>query len=75
MSTGVASLFCDTNLARRIERAEVGLIRAANDAAGRRGAPALLIPVAGGVASFADEGSPYNKVAGLGRIHASQKLL
>jgi GNAT superfamily N-acetyltransferase len=66
MSTGVASLFCDTMPARRIERAELDLISAANDAARRRGAPAFLIPVAGGVASFADEGSPYNKVAGLG---------
>jgi len=66
MPTGVASLFCDATLARRIERAEVDLIRAANAAAGRRGAPAFLIPVAGGVASFADDGSPYNKVAGLG---------
>jgi GNAT superfamily N-acetyltransferase len=61
-----ASLFCDTKLAHRIERAEVDLIRAVNDAAGRRGAPSFLVPVAGGVASFADDGSPYNKVAGLG---------
>jgi GNAT superfamily N-acetyltransferase len=66
MSTAAASFFCDTKLAHRIERAEVDLIRAVNDAAGRRGAPSFLIPVAGGVASFADEGSPYNKVAGWG---------
>jgi GNAT superfamily N-acetyltransferase len=60
------TLFCDAKLARRIERAEVDLIRAANAAARRRKAPGLLIPVAGGVASFADHGSPYNKVTGLG---------
>ncbi len=66
MSTGVISLFCDATLARRIERAEVDLVSAANDAAGRRGADAFLSPVAGGVASFADAGSPYNKVTGLG---------
>ena len=62
----VGSLFCDTKLARRIERAEVDLIRAANSAARRREAPGFLTPVAGGVASFADHGSPYNKVTGLG---------
>ena len=66
MSTEVAALFCDTKLARCIERAEVDLIRAVNDAARRRGAPSFLIPVAGGVASFAHDGSPYNKVAGWG---------
>jgi hypothetical protein len=60
------SLFCDTKLARRIEQAEVDLIRAANSAARRREAPGFLIPVAGGVASFADYGSPYNKVTGMG---------
>jgi GNAT superfamily N-acetyltransferase len=32
----------------------------------RAGAAGFVIPVAGGVASFAGEGSPYNKVAGLG---------
>jgi GNAT superfamily N-acetyltransferase len=66
MSTEVVSVFCDATLARRIERAEVDLICAANDAAARRGAPAFLIPVSGGLASFADDGSPYNKVTGLG---------
>ena len=48
MSTEVVSLFCDATLARRIEKAEVDLIRAVNEAAGRRGAPAFLIPVSGG---------------------------
>ena len=62
------SLFCDTALAERIERAEVDLISAHNRAARRRQVEGagFLTPVAGGVASFADDGSPYNKVAGLG---------
>jgi GNAT superfamily N-acetyltransferase len=60
------TLFCDTALARRIEAAEVDLIRATNAAARRRQPAGFLVPVAGGVASFAGDGSPYNKVAGLG---------
>ena len=60
-------LFCDTELAGRIERAEADLIARCCEAARRRtGADGFLIPVAGGVASFAGPGSPYNKVAGLG---------
>jgi hypothetical protein len=60
-------LFCDTVLAGRIERAEAQLIALCNQAARRRtGAAGFAIPIAGGVASFAGEGSPYNKVAGLG---------
>jgi ribosomal protein S18 acetylase RimI-like enzyme len=62
------SLFCDTALAARIERAEVQLIARASDAArARRGdAVGFARPVAGGVASFAEPDSPFNKVAGLG---------
>ncbi|HET9966768.1 MAG TPA: GNAT family N-acetyltransferase [Streptosporangiaceae bacterium] len=60
-------LFCDTALAGRIERAEAQLITLSNEAARRRaGSAGFVIPVAGGVASFAGPGSPYNKVAGLG---------
>jgi GNAT superfamily N-acetyltransferase len=61
-------LFCDTALARRIERAEAALITASSEAARRRGAvpPGFVIPLAGGAASFADRDSPFNKVAGLG---------
>lgn len=66
VTTHTDPLFCDTKLARRIEQAEVDLIRSASSAARRRGAPGFLISVAGGVASFADHGSPYNKVTGLG---------
>ncbi len=62
------SLFCDTALAERIELAEVDLISAHSRAAHRRRGDGVgfLTPVAGGVASFADVDSPYNKVAGLG---------
>src|SRR5215475_13006462 len=60
-------LFCDTALAGRIEREEAQLITLSNEAARRRtGTAGFVIPVAGGVASFAGEGSPYNKLAGLG---------
>jgi GNAT superfamily N-acetyltransferase len=63
-----SSLFCDTALAARIEGAEVRLIATANAAARlrRSDVSGFVIPVAGGVASFAEEGSPFNKVAGVG---------
>src|ERR1035441_3131022 len=55
-------------MAQRIERAEAQLIAKASEAARRRRADdaGFVIPIAGGVASFAEAGSPYNKVAGLG---------
>ena len=61
-------LFCGSELAGRIERAEAQLIAEATDAARRRRGDGggFVIPVAGGVATFAEEGSPYNKIAGLG---------
>src|SRR5436853_3184671 len=60
-------LFCSTALAARIEAAEADLIARCSEAAARRaGRDGFVIPVAGGVASFAGDGSPYNKVAGLG---------
>jgi ribosomal protein S18 acetylase RimI-like enzyme len=61
-------LFCSTALAERIERVEAQLIAAATEAAGRRRASTdpFVIPIAGGVACFAEDGSPFNKVAGLG---------
>jgi ribosomal protein S18 acetylase RimI-like enzyme len=52
-------MFCGIELAARIERAETRLLAGA----ARRG---FVLPVAGGVACFAEVGSPYNKVAGLG---------
>jgi ketosteroid isomerase-like protein/GNAT superfamily N-acetyltransferase len=67
VSAGRAPLFCDTALAGRIERVEVQLIAQCSEAACRRaGTAGFVIPIAGGVASFAGDGSPYNKVAGLG---------
>lgn len=61
------TLFCSTDLAERIERVETQLIIAATEAARRRGgADAFVIPVAGGAACYAEDGSPMNKVVGLG---------
>jgi GNAT superfamily N-acetyltransferase len=68
VEAGRLPLFCDTALAERIERAEAQLIAEASQAARRRQADTagFVIPVSGGVASFAEEGSPFNKVSGLG---------
>jgi GNAT superfamily N-acetyltransferase len=68
VDAGRLPLFCDTALAERIERAEAQLIAKASEAARHRGAgtAGFVIPIAGGVASFAEQGSPFNKVAGLG---------
>jgi ribosomal protein S18 acetylase RimI-like enzyme len=65
---GRTPLFCDTALAGRIERAEAQLIARASEAARDRpaGAAGFVVPIAGGVASFAEVGSPFNKIAGLG---------
>jgi GNAT superfamily N-acetyltransferase len=62
------SLFCDTNLAERVERAEAQLIAEAGRVASRRRCEGdgFVVPIAGGVATFAEPGSPFNKVAGLG---------
>jgi GNAT superfamily N-acetyltransferase len=57
-------LFADVELVRRIEQAEAQLM--AECVAAPPGPAGFARPVAGGVATFADEGSPYNKVAGLG---------
>src|SRR4051812_32911675 len=62
------SLFCDIDLAARIERAEVQLIALVGAATRRRtkSPDGFAMPIAGGLASFAEPGSPYNKVVGLG---------
>ena len=60
------SVFCDLALAERIERAEADLIARASHAARHRLGDGFVIAVADGVASFAEDGSPFNKVAGLG---------
>jgi GNAT superfamily N-acetyltransferase len=61
-------LFASRDLVARIERAECGLledaVRAVADLHPERGA--AVIPLAGGVAAYSGEGSPLNKVAGLG---------
>jgi GNAT superfamily N-acetyltransferase len=61
-------LFCDTALALRIERAEAEFMAACAVAAKARGADprGFTIRVGGGVATFVEAGSPFNKVAGLG---------
>jgi GNAT superfamily N-acetyltransferase len=68
MTADRVHLFCDTALAERIERVEAQLVTAASAAASRRrrDGAGFVVPVAGGVASFAEPGSPFNKVAGLG---------
>ena len=68
MIPGRLPLFCDTVLAERIERVEAELMASASEAANRRrtGRAGFVIPIAGGVATFAEEDSPFNKVAGLG---------
>jgi GNAT superfamily N-acetyltransferase len=61
-------MFCDTGLAERVERVEAQLIAEATRAAHRRRArgDGFVMPIAGGLATFAEPGSPVNKVAGLG---------
>jgi GNAT superfamily N-acetyltransferase len=68
MNAGRLPLFCDSALAERIERTEAGLIAGASEAARcrRPEAGGFVIPIAGGQATFAEDGSPWNKVAGLG---------
>ena len=60
-------LFCSTALAERIERVEMQLITTATEAARKRvGDAAFVIPIAGAAACYAEEGSPLNKIVGLG---------
>ncbi|CPW72145.1 Hypothetical acetyltransferase%2C GNAT family [Mycobacteroides abscessus] len=55
-------MFCDIDTAARIERAEADTIAAGT----ARCDDGLVIPLAGGVASYAGPDSPMNKIAGLG---------
>src|SRR5262249_1033134 len=61
-------LFCGTALAAAMERAEPQLSAGASRATRVRRADdaGFVMPIAGGVASFAEHDSPFNKVAGLG---------
>jgi GNAT superfamily N-acetyltransferase len=65
---GRAPLFCGIECAGRIERAEAGLIAAlARATQARTGTgDGFVTEVGGGVATFAEPDSPYNKVAGVG---------
>ena len=60
------SLFCSTSLAGRIEHAEAQLIALASAPARQRNRSGFATPLGGGVACFAEPGSPMNKVVGLG---------
>ncbi|MFG1807689.1 GNAT family N-acetyltransferase [Streptomyces sp. NPDC049040] len=68
MNSTRTPVFCDVDLAARIEQAEslfmAECTRATRDRAGAE--DGFVISLAGGVASFAEADSPYNKVAGLG---------
>jgi hypothetical protein len=60
-------LFGSTALAERIERMETQLITTATEAARERVGPtAFVVPIAGGAACYAEDGSPLNKIVGLG---------
>ena len=59
-------MFCAVDLAARIEGAEAEFMAACVDAIRHRGADGFVRPIAGGMATYAGAGSPFNKVAGLG---------
>ena len=77
MSDTGASFFADTGLAARIERAECELILAGAEAVRRRDPEAgvLTIPIAGGVAVWAGQDSPLDKVAGVGFAGAPEEAV
>jgi GNAT superfamily N-acetyltransferase len=67
MTTDAVPLFGSTALAERIERVEAQLITTATEAARVRvGDGVFVIPIAGGAACYAEDGSPLNKIVGLG---------
>lgn len=59
-------IFCDVELAARIERAEGAMLAGAAAAVARRIDGVVARPICGGFAVFTEEGSPLNKVVGLG---------
>lgn len=61
-------MFANASLARRIERAEVGLIVEGARAAARRLPPGgpVLVGMNGGAAVYLEDGAPFNKIVGLG---------
>ena len=75
---GRARLSGGSDLAARVEHAEAQLTAEATRAALRRRGgddAGFVLPVGGGVATFADEGSPFNKIAGLGFGHVPDPVL
>lgn len=63
-----SAMFATASLARRIEQADAGLVRAVARAAGGRVPDGDLVihEMHGGVAAYVEPGSPYNKAAGFG---------
>lgn len=61
-------LFPSTEVAARIERAAARLVADCTRAAARRRphVETMVLPIAGGVATYAGPGSPFDKVVGLG---------
>jgi ribosomal protein S18 acetylase RimI-like enzyme len=61
-------VFATGTLARRIERAEAGLVAEGTRAAARRVPPDQIVlrELNGGIAAYVEPGAPFNKVAGLG---------
>lgn len=68
MSTAGTPVFCDAGLAARIEQAESHFMAECTRAVHARtgSAAGFTLALSGGAACFAEAGSPYNKVAGLG---------
>jgi GNAT superfamily N-acetyltransferase len=61
-------MFTTASLAARIERAECTMLTELGQAAARRRQPGAVVldSIGGGVAIYVDQGSPVNKLAGLG---------
>ncbi|MDO3651128.1 GNAT family N-acetyltransferase [Nocardia mangyaensis] len=63
---GLATVFGDRDVAARIEGLEMAAIMGGVEAARRRSPSGFVLPLGGGAACFAGEGSPLNKVVGVG---------
>ena len=61
-----SDLFCDVSFAARVERADCLLLAEACVSTARRLDGVLAAPLGGGFVSYAEPGSPLNKIAGLG---------
>ena len=67
------AFFASTEIVIRIERAECKLILAGAEAARRRDPDVHIVPISGGFGVWAGEGSPFNKVVGLGFAGAPEE--